>query len=175
MYILVGTKAKEKKELWAGNSVCPYCGQQSDYFIHRIITQISVYFIPCLSITSGRILRCESCGYTKELKSKEYKAMQKKQLEMLENGTYPREKVSSDCSPKSIGLAWATVKLIFWGLFFSFLVLTVFFSLDGGVEPALLMSVIPFYILLGLPFYFSLRRYLVLLKMRKAYNKHINN
>ena len=172
MYIMISHRKKDHRELWAGETVCPICGKQSDFYTHREVTTSSIFFIiPVISFTSGRAIVCENCGHAKSIKGKEYKELEKKQISMLEERTYPRDRVQIDCSPQKTRLGLAIFKLIILALFaFIFLTPTlgVAFS-NTSLNSSALIMFLPFSILCCLPFYFSLRRFLVLLKMNNAY------
>jgi len=180
MYILYGTRSKEKKELWAGNATCPHCGQQSDFYTYRIITSLTLFFIPFFSFTRQHVVACENCNTYKTLKRKEYKALRREQFEKIESGTYPQEKAIVDFSPKNMSFTWETIKLIFKGLLALIMLSPLLLLLDrpentlGETIFAAMFLLIPIGLIFILPFFLALRRYLELVKLKKVYDNLIN-
>lgn len=178
MFVLVGTRDKLKKDIWAGRGICPSCGRESNFHLARLIQTITLFFIPIIPITTKRYLVCDSCEWAKELSGKEYREAKRKQMALLENGELPEDVIRNDFSPANLNFSMQTIKLVVTGMWAAFMALWMVGMLievisDGASIGETVLSLLFLLVMTGwaffLPFILSLKNYIIKRKMKKAF------
>jgi len=175
MYVLVGTQAKVKDDIWAGKTTCPKCGQVCNFHLAKLVQRITVFFIPIISITQKKYLVCDSCEWAKELSGKEYKEIKKRQMEMFEKGEFPKDIIRMYCHPDNVKFVWRAVKLILSSILAAIMVFgAISMAVDIIKEDGSIISALFAFLFMGgiysIPFMLSLKNFIPALKMKKAYD-----
>ncbi len=175
MYILVGNKIRLKKDIWAGKAKCPHCGEVRDFHFHKLVQTATIFYVPIISVTKKIYVVCDSCGASIEVSRKKYKEDRIKQIELLERGGAPKEIIYNDCNPDNIHFPIQLIKLVVSGLLAGFMMFVdLLAAIDmakdtGNIFVSIIFSTYMSF-MCSIPFIFSLKNFVVALKMRKAYN-----
>lgn len=174
MFVLIPIrrKTKVKRYLWAGRAQCPMCGRISDFHLHKMILQQSVFFIPFLSSTISEHLACDSCGHSRKLPRKEAKAIKKKQFELLKHGGFPNDMIKLDFNPKNVGMGIKTTKLVVSGLFALLMLCVALSVLSGNLHDTFALIMLLYMVAFcSIPFLLSLKNFIPAFKTVNAYRR----
>ena len=73
MVITYGTRTLFKREGAWGHAICKNCGHDAPQTLCRQLDQVTLFFIPIVSLEKQRGILCESCGMIVPLDKAEYK------------------------------------------------------------------------------------------------------
>ena len=73
MVITYGTRTLFKREGAWGHAICKNCGHDAPQTLCRQLDQVTIFFIPIVSLEKQRGILCESCGMIVPLDKAEYK------------------------------------------------------------------------------------------------------
>ena len=73
MVITYGTRTLFKREGAWGHAICKNCGHDAPQTLCRQLDQVTLFFIPIVSLEKQRGSLCESCGMIVPLDKAEYK------------------------------------------------------------------------------------------------------
>lgn len=117
MYIRTYMQKKLRKDIFAGYFSCSKCGKISRFHLCRIKQRTSILFIPVCSVTTDRILLCDTCGTYKEIDRREYRSMKKEQEKAAKEGRFPESVIKTDYCPAEIKYGRKLAALILSFLF----------------------------------------------------------
>ena len=73
MVITYGTRTLFKREGAWGHAICKNCGHDAPQTLCRQLDQVTLFFIPIVSLEKQRGILCESCGMIVPHDKAEYK------------------------------------------------------------------------------------------------------
>jgi len=92
----------EEHQLWAGDGRCQFCNANTSFSLAKLINRIDIMIIPFLWIRKGLFVKCDTCGASQKVNGKQYNEMLKRQMMLLEQGSFTRERAAMDCSSTSV-------------------------------------------------------------------------
>ncbi len=111
MYVQTGTVEKKVRQIWAGRHTCGRCECETEKHLYKSV--ITAYaFVPIFEYTSGYLIVCDKCGTVKAISKKSYKAIEKRQKELMKNRKFPHRVLKRDYSAQALGLKKKTAGLI---------------------------------------------------------------
>ncbi len=116
MYLLAGIKTQFYSDIWCGQTFCPKCGKPSDFHLIKVKNVGSIFFIPFIFVTSGRLMVCDSCGTAVKIEKKEYEIMKKEREVKLYNYQFPLYIIQRDYNPKALKIKLKIGILIFFAI-----------------------------------------------------------
>ena len=117
MVYLIGFKSFIKKELWAGNFLCPHCNSNSDHHLAKHVNRAYVFFILVMSVAPQRFLMCDKCGQCTMINKKEYKHRYKIQWQSLLENTFPIRIIEAEYNPKTLKVWKSRLSVILTSIF----------------------------------------------------------
>ena len=104
MYVLAGMGTQIFNDIYAGQYICPKCGQMSDFHLKKVKNVGSMFFIPFVFVTASRLMVCDICNAAVQMKKPEYEKIRKEQQNKLDNNQFPTHIIQQDYNPKALKL-----------------------------------------------------------------------
>ena len=90
-------------DIWAGDVVCPGCGNRGSSFYCRNRSSIRLFWvIPVFSITKSHVVYCGRCGNVQKLSYLEYHRKCHEQVNKMMKGEYPLAILQMECEPSNL-------------------------------------------------------------------------
>lgn len=177
MYIRVHIKNEKRieKDIFAGYFFCPKCGRSSGFHLYRIKQRISLSFIPIYSITTDRLIVCDTCGTYNRIDRSEYRSMKKRQEKVVKEGGSPEYVIKTDYCPSEIKYGRKIIALVLTSLFaFNMIVGTILMFRDISEWDASVLIGGLFMFLLGvLPFLLALKSFIEAKWKKRLYQSNM--